>query len=240
MRLISSLLTVCLMIGISGASEKPPTNSSVVISPGVTIPVTLKHKLDAGKAKAGDIIKMELVESIAGTGSSVIPSGAKVYGRVVGATRLDAGGESRVAVLIDRMEWKHVVVPVRAVVTGFGALRVVMQDGQERICAEVENSTNVRAAIPQSDGTSTRRSRSGAMATVLSDSLKSCGSRDNLTTRSSLSKTKDVSIRRLKAHPEVSVFISSKQDIVLKSGTLMMLRSLEEVQSSSLIMKSPE
>jgi hypothetical protein len=232
MKFRSSLLLVCAMCGTAMTAENPKTVTAPVIVSGVTLPVVLKHKLDAAKVKQGDIVKMELVETIAGSGASTIPSGAKVYGQVVGATKLAQAQESRLALSIDRIEWKHVVVPIRAVVTGFGALHVVIHDGQDRTCRDYQNRNTVSVIVPATAGTTPRPAP--ASATMLSAAMKGCVAQDDLQSRSALSKTQDIVVRRLKVRPDVSVLISAKKDVVLKGGTLLLIRNLEEGQAASL------
>ncbi len=116
MRLLALLLAASL-----GWAQQTPTPSNV--TGAVDIFTELQTKLDARKAKVGDPVRLKLLHALLSKGKVVIPEGATLVGSVTEvATRAESQPESRLAIRIERAEWKHNSVPFVALIVRHGAV----------------------------------------------------------------------------------------------------------------------
>ncbi len=77
----------------------------------------LRTKLDARTTKPGDPVRLKLFHALLAKGKIVVPEGATLIGHVTEvAIRSEDNPESRIALKIERAEWKHQVVLMDAVV----------------------------------------------------------------------------------------------------------------------------
>jgi hypothetical protein len=99
-------------------SNTGPTSTSEALAPGTVIFATLNSKVDAARAKPGDVITAEVHGDNWGETKIVIPDHCKVVGRIVEAQPLDrAHAQSKLAVTFEKAVLKNGnEVPLRALV----------------------------------------------------------------------------------------------------------------------------
>lgn len=93
------------------------------------IPAELTRKIDTQTARVGDAVLFRTVRKTT-VGTTVIPLGAKLTGRIVAVKTLtDQRQPSELSFVIDRADWKDATMPLHAVVVGFGAHRYASGGG---------------------------------------------------------------------------------------------------------------
>jgi len=193
------------------------------VAEGVVLPVVLKQKIDTAKAHPGEIVKFELLSPVVANSEVVVPANAKVYGRIIEAHPLEKNPFSSLAVVIETIEWKHHTMFLHAHLAGFGRVKVTYF-GKQYNCDQA----------PVADAGVPTRSSSGRLgdparqlarpAPRMSGLEPQCDSID------AQSETDNKSIEHIRLRHTRSklvpvAFASTTRDIVLKKGTLLVIRN---------------
>ncbi len=105
------ILALILAVSMAGVQQPVPAPNAG----GVDILAELQTTLDARRARVGDPVRMRLLHALLAKGKVAVPEGATLAGHITEvARRTDANPESRLAIRIDRAEWKRHSVPFEA------------------------------------------------------------------------------------------------------------------------------
>ena len=161
-KLFLGILTIFASFSLAlGQTEREPRSAplaekqgrSISLASGTAISAELQKTLDINNARVGDQVILKTSQSIKQNGEVVVPRGSNLIGRITEVQRRTReNGQSRVAMIFDRIEGKQLSIPVNATLTGI-----------------TNNAASARAAdILGADGaastettTSTSRSSSG-------------------------------------------------------------------------------
>jgi hypothetical protein len=223
MRVGSQLaFSICLAVMITSASFAYDAPAAHTVAEGVVLPVILKQKIDTAKIKPGEVVKFELLSPVIANHEVVIPANAKVFGRVVEAHPLANNPFSSLAVVIESIVWKRQTVPLHAHLAGFGKLKVTYF-GKKYSCDQ--NLSDVfrsptRPAVSRNEPS--RQATNSAPRSVFSETQ--CDS------VAATSETDSQNVAHIRLYRTTSqlvpvAFGSTKRDIVLKKGTLLVIRN---------------
>ena len=110
------LSALAFALTVSAQNNLPTTATS---EPGTLfLPVTLEKTLRVEKSHPGDRVNMRLAEPVLFTHGVVLPEGARLRGQVIEARKLDGEHASRLAIVVDRAEWKGNAVSLHAFLSG--------------------------------------------------------------------------------------------------------------------------
>ncbi len=100
-----------VLVAQNPTAVAPP---SAILPDGVRLPVELINTLDAKKAKAGDVAKMELLAALLNSSKEVvIPKGAKLTGKVLEAVaHTKENPDSRLRILVEKADWNGGSMPL--------------------------------------------------------------------------------------------------------------------------------
>lgn len=124
------LLSLSLVAALAG-QEKATASASVANH--LNIPVELSKAIKAEKARPGDEVRLRMAEPVLVGKGIVIPGNAKLFGHVLHASGAENGRHSHLAIIVERAEWKHNVLKLRAFIAGFAVKKQkqVTNNGQE-------------------------------------------------------------------------------------------------------------
>ena len=182
---------------------------------GLKIPVELAKTIKAEKVQPGDPVRFRMAEPILAGHGLIIPTSAKVYGHVLGASAAENGKRSHLSILVDRAEWKDHVIALHAFITAFGVRSAPSQP------ATVECSSASRTPV--------FGDRQGMFATVgsLSAVLNECEATGNdqyaTATQAQMQMLSNIMLYRSKGN-DYSVLMS-KKNLHLPAGTIVMLEN---------------
>ena len=137
------LLLALLVAGIAFAQQ--PAADLPSLPDGTQFVTVLQTELNVKKAKVGDPVRLETLRPVLVKGKVAIPEGAKLWGRVTEVViSSGASSESRLAILVDRAEWK-----ARRVRQSLALHAVAVRQG--RIVQRVQRSISQSLDDPSSD-----------------------------------------------------------------------------------------
>ncbi len=145
MRILVLPLSVLFLSLLSSAQQ----NSKIVtLAPpdDLYIPAVLDKGVQVEKAHPGDEVRLDVVEAILAGHGVVIPDGAHLYGHVVDSEPLEPSSGSKLAIEVDRAEWRHHELLLHAFVSGLGTRRVVREASDDSSC-EIAHSPAVAEPI---------------------------------------------------------------------------------------------
>lgn len=223
-------ITLLLAAPMFAGDETPA--APLEVPEGATLPVVLKKTINAAKAKPGDVVKFELLSPVLAENSVVIPKSAKLYGRIVFAQPLAGKPYSALAIAVDRAEWKHNTVPLYGHVAGFGKFKYVVNRPAAPGCSSTGSEPPIprrSSATTQDTSAAPRPSRGYNLGTTqpadLPAELSSCGGNDSTEAESDTSILKHMSMRRTNSLLVPLALVSTRKDIVLKKGSLLIVRN---------------
>ncbi len=147
MRIIALPLSalLCLVSSLTVQAQNAPAG----ISTDIYIPSVLQKGIRAEKARPGDKVNLGLLEAILIGKGVVIPANARLFGHVVEARAATASSESRLSIEVDRAEWSHHDLPLRAFIFGLG-VREVHYEAKHSGCGSTEGGPGVpEPELPQ-------------------------------------------------------------------------------------------
>ena len=220
MRVCTLLVALVLLAGmtvpVALASDEPLV---ATVPDGTTLPVVLTRTIDTAKAKPGDPVRFELVSPVVANGT-VIPRNAKLSGKIVRVHTLKNHPYSSLAVLIDSVEWKHNVVPLQAHMVGFGKVRLTYY-GSKMNCEQSPRDEVYESGSVQVRGGEQRTVRIPPKTSGVGPQCDNVAAQ----TESDAKSLSDIKLYRTRNLPVPVAFVSRKRDIVLKKGTLLVIRN---------------
>lgn len=206
------------MTPVCFAGSKSPDISAM--PEGITFAVVLKTKLDTTKARPGDVVRFDLLSPVMANHSEVVPGNAKVSGKVIEAHPLGERKFSSLAVAIESITWKRHTVPLHAHAIGFGKLRVTYY-GKKYNCSQDALATDRPVRLPPQGRGDPPLASNAPIARPIQAQCDSVAAQ---------SETDSESIAHIKLFHTTSelapvVFGSTKRNIVLQKGALMVVRN---------------
>jgi len=191
------------------------------LAEGATLPVVLKQKIDTAKIREGEIVNFELLSPVIVNREVVIPANAKIYGRVLEARPFATNSFSTLAVAIESITWKRQSLPLHAHLSGFGKLKVTYY-GKKYSCDQ--NLSDAFRPPPRgaSRNEQGRQAPASAPKSVFSETQCDSIAASNET---DVQKLSHIRLYRTNSKAVPVAFGSTKRDIVLKKGTLLVIRN---------------
>lgn len=122
-------VVLILMLLPSLHARNTPTNVS--IPDRLVFRVTAENKIDTRHAKAGDAVKMSLLEPQKLDDGTVIPVGAQLEGHIIETVaHSDGNPEARLTIVLDRIFWKKHSASIHAFIIAHGLLRKTLVIGR--------------------------------------------------------------------------------------------------------------
>lgn len=91
---------------------------NINLESGTTLTGQLQNTIDARRAKVGDQVVLKTTQAIKSSGRTVVAKGSRLVGHVTEvAQKSKDSGESRIAILFDRLEQGALQVPIAATIT---------------------------------------------------------------------------------------------------------------------------
>ena len=192
--------------------------SEPLVAEGLVMPVVLKQKIDTAKIQPGEVVKFELISPAMANHEVVIPANAKVYGRIVEAHPLGNNPFSSLAVVIESIMWKSHTLSLHAYLAGFGRMKVTYF-GKQYYCDQppTQNASVPARNSRDSDKAPQPQPRTSVFETQC-DSISAQSETDN-------KSIEHIQLLRTKSKLVPVAFASTKRDIVLKKGTLLVIRN---------------
>jgi hypothetical protein len=215
---------VCFAIVSTSALLAFDEPANPVIAEGLVLPVVLKQKIDTAKIQPGDVVKFELLSPVIANREVVVPATAKVYGKIVEANPLGKNPFSSLAVAIDSIVWKDHALSLHAHLAGFGKMKVTYF-GKQSNCDQPIEQQRVRSMVRRSTGRDSDRPPDVTTPVQATSGLEpQC---DNIAAQSETDNKgiEHIQLRRTRSKLVPVAFASTKRDIVLKKGTLMVIRN---------------
>jgi hypothetical protein len=192
------------------------------LAEGVTLPVVLKQKIDTAKVRQGDMVQFELLSPVLANQTVVVPASAKIYGRILEAHPLEKHRFSSLAVVIESIVWKRQRLALHAHLAGFGRMKVTYY-GKKGSCEQ--NLSDVFRVPPRTGlgrNEPTRQTNTPAPKSVYSETQ--CESIE-ASTETDPQKVAYIRLYRTNSPLVPVAFGSTKRNIVLKKGTLLIIRN---------------
>jgi hypothetical protein len=98
------------------APAQQPASSNPASSGKLSIPAQLTKTVRADKARAGDRVEFRTLEPVLVCQGLVMPANTLLHGRVLVASSKQDGKNSRLALVVERAEWKQHSLPLHAFV----------------------------------------------------------------------------------------------------------------------------
>ena len=198
--------------------------SEPLVAEGLVMPVVLKQKIDTAKAHPGEIVKFELLSPVMANHEVVAPASAKVYGRIVEAHPLGNNPFSSLAVVIESIAWKNHTLLLHAHLAGFGKMKVTYF-GRQYNCDQALGIQDERVPTRGSSGR-----LSDPMRSMTRSAPRLGGYEPQCDSIAAQTETDSKAIEHIRLRRTVSklvpvAFASTKRDIVLKKGTLLVIRN---------------
>ncbi len=212
-----------LFMGIFLSCEAQVLPTRFDLAAKTSFPVIVKRTVSSTDAP-GTAVKLGLISGVM-VGHTVVPKGAVFHGRLVECATGQTDNTSRLALIVDSVEWKHQSIELRGVPVGFGRLEMtVSRNGCEQQETQPVSRTAVapgfRAGEPVDNWGRTSRS---------SDDEGCFLNRSIVDRYSGPDDARGISFRRTERSCEIPVqMISSKKKLVLHSGTLLLIRAFDE------------
>jgi hypothetical protein len=190
----------CLVLVINGcmaAQVRLPRSL-----PGeVEFTATVKKSIATATVRAGDPVQFEMTDSVLMAAGTVVPAGARLHGTVLQSTVPDEDtGSSRLSILIERALWRGGNFPLHAYIVGQVARRRVAITSTEVSCESSRSASSDIDCWGQGKHTIETRSQPFESPTLPAHVGITLG-----------------------AEGQTSL-VSSRPDIVLKRGTILLLR----------------
>jgi phenylpyruvate tautomerase PptA (4-oxalocrotonate tautomerase family) len=147
----------------SNSAELGRQDKSINLETGTRLAAELQHTLDVRKAKVGDQVILKTSQSIKSQGRTVVGTGARLIGQVTEVTQKGKGsGESRVAILFDRLERGSLAIPITATISSITNARTsaTMRDDL------FENSTSASGSARSSSSVNSSSNNAGLLGGV--------------------------------------------------------------------------
>jgi hypothetical protein len=201
------------------AFDEPPLST---LPEGVTLPVVLKQKIDTAKVRQGDMVQFELLSPVIANQTVVVPASARIYGRILEAHPLEKHPLSSLAIVIESIVWKRQTLALHAHLAGFGKMKVTYY-GKKGSCDQ--SLSDVFRAPPR-----TGLGRNEPTKQSITTAPRSVYSETQCEPVEASSETDPQNVAYIRLYrtnsPLVPVaFGSTKRTIVLKKGTLLILRN---------------
>jgi len=221
-KLYTALLTFTALLA---PAQQPPVRNPESAGT-MSIPAQLTRTVQADKAHPGDTVEFRTLEAVLAGRDLVIPANARLYGRVLSAAPRQDNRNSWLAVVVERAEWKQGSLPLHA----FIAAQIAISTNNQR-AADAGTADNA----PLSPRRAARQSARSAVTTDpnLSNMVKT--PQDATETRQDQSGPKypmleNVSLFRDKNG--TSYLLSSKSNVKLPAGVLLMLKNEPESEAT--------
>ncbi len=138
-------LLLSFLVAAVAFAQQPPAAESPSLPNGTHIVTVLQTGLNAAQLKPGDPVRLEVLRPVLIKGKIAIPEGAKLWGRITEvAVPSEASRESRLALLVERAEWK-----ARRVRHSLELHAVAVRQG--RIVQRLQRSISASPDDPSSD-----------------------------------------------------------------------------------------
>ncbi len=104
--------------GSASSKNSVASDKGVMLGSGTAINGELQNTLDVKKARVGDPVILKTTKAIKHNGQTVVPKGTQLLGRVTEvAQKTKSNGGSRLGMVFDRIEGKHLSAPINASIT---------------------------------------------------------------------------------------------------------------------------
>jgi hypothetical protein len=198
---------------------KLPTSSSFEHGT-LFLPASLEKSLRAEKCHPGDRVNLRLVEPVLFGHGVVLPEGTHLRGQVIEAQKLDAGHASRLAIVVERAEWKGNAVSLHAFVSGVVKLREVSEaNSADWRCQQYAERTATGSRMDKSARSQLPVGRPADCATG------HWGAPEERVIRDRGADLKDIVLHRNLSDGSTFLF-SHKKNIHLPGGINLMLRNI--------------
>lgn len=131
-----------LLVSLSLVAQRH--SKTVISTPAgdLYIPAVLNKSVHSERAHIGDEVRFDVLESILAGHGVVIPTGTHLYGHIVDSEPLKPSSESRLAIEVDRAEWRNAELPLHAFVSGLGTTTEIVESGRNPKCDSVDATPN--------------------------------------------------------------------------------------------------
>ena len=222
--LVLPLSALAVALTVSAQQNLPTTSTS---EPGTLyLPASLDKTLRAEKSHVGDRVNLRLDEPVLFGHGIVLPAGAHLRGHVIEARKLDGEHASRLAIVVERAEWKGNAIPLHAFISGAVKVREVTQakSADWRCQAFAERMANSSRLSARSQAATASRSRDCAP--------NPWAAAEERVIRERGADLKDVVLHR-NLHDGSTFLFSHKKNIRLQGGIGLMLRNVPAEESAS-------
>jgi hypothetical protein len=161
----------------------------------------------------------------------VLPAGAHLRGQVIEARKLDREHASRLAIVVERAEWKENAVPLHAFISGAVKVREVTEakSADWRCQSFAERMAN--------SSRTTARSQAPAASRPTDCAPNPWGAAEERVVRERGADLKDVVLHR-NLHDGSTFLFSHKKNIRLQGGIGLMLQNVPAEESASAVVIS--
>ena len=167
--------------GSSNASENASAikGNRELISSGTIVNAELMNSVDVRKSKVGDQVILKTTKAIKQRGDTVVAKGTALVGRITEIQqRTKENAESRVGILIERIQGKELDAPVSVSILSMTAARVNAATGDAFADAGLMNSssTNVQRSGTSGSGSGLLGGVGNTVGGVVNTTIQTTGS----------------------------------------------------------------
>jgi hypothetical protein len=227
MRILVLPLSALAVALIVSAQQNLPTTSTS--EPGTLyLPASLDKTLRAEKSHVEDRVNLRLDVPVLFGHGIVLPAGAHLRGHVIEARKLDGEHASRLAIVVERAEWKGNAIPLHAFISGAVKVREVTQakSADWRCQPYTERMANGSRMDKSS------RSQVPTLSRPADCAANPWAAAEERVIRERGADLKDVVLHR-NLHDGSTFLFSHKKNIRLQGGIGLMLRNVPAEESAS-------
>jgi hypothetical protein len=135
------------------------SDKSINLESGTRVAGELQNTLDVRKTKVGDQVILKTTQAIKSGGRTIVGKGARLVGHVTEVVqKTNSSGESRVGILIDRLEQGALAVPITATISSITSAAASARSNGDDIVSD-----NASAGGSASSMSSARASSNGGL-----------------------------------------------------------------------------
>lgn len=224
--LVLPLSALALALTVSAQTNLSTTSSSEAGT--LFLPASLDKTLRAEKSRPGDRVNFRLNEPVLFGHGIVLPEGAHLRGQVIEARKLDGEHASRLAVVVERAEWKGNAVPLHAFISGVVKVREVSR--QKSSDWRCQPYAERMATGPRADKSA--RTQAPTVARPLDCASSPWAAAEERVIRDRGADLKDVVLHR-NVHDGSTFLFSHKRNIRIPGGIELMLQNVPVEESAS-------
>ena len=216
-QMVRGYVPILLMVAALAQAQQDASSQRAL--GGVSIPAELTTTVRAENAHRGDAVEFRTLEPVLITNGVVMPANAKLMGRIVGAAPRQGNKPSWLVLLVERAEWKKQSIPLHAFIAGKITISRVSQENSPP-AGTTSSTTSPRRAARESVRAAAQDGLDMSPSTRMPQDAMG-GSPPDLSTKAPPLKE----LRIVRDRDGIAYLFSSKSNVKLPSGTLLVLQN---------------